>query len=135
MNTDCQGSVQTASSSPSPLQHVNNNIIQPGKEAAGLHSHGEEVLLCELQVVIIAEPPQHGPGGLVSAPLDEQRVQEQEACGGRGGASRRMSRLRRRRRRRRARNRESVRPLSESPLSLTPSAMFLLTTFFTSSKA
>lgn len=45
-------------------------------------SHGKQVLLRELQVVVVAEPPQDGPGGLVSAALDEESVQEQEPCVG-----------------------------------------------------
>lgn len=45
------------------------------------HSQGEQVFLGELQVVVVAEAPQDRPGGLVPAPLDEERVQEQEACG------------------------------------------------------
>lgn len=45
-----------------------------------------EVVVGELQGVVIAKVPEDGPGGLVSAPLDEQRVQEQKpwrcVCGG-----------------------------------------------------
>lgn len=47
---------------------------------SGQDSHWKQVLLRELQVVVIAEPPQDGPGGLVPAPLDEECVQEQETC-------------------------------------------------------
>lgn len=45
--------------------------------------HRKQILLRELQVVVVAKPPQDGPGGLVSAALDEERVQEQEPCIGR----------------------------------------------------
>lgn len=45
-----------------------------------LHSQGEQVLLRELQVVVITEPPQHGPCGLVPTSLYEEGVQEEEAC-------------------------------------------------------
>lgn len=45
-----------------------------------LGSHGEQVFLRELQVVVVPKPPQHGPCGFVSASLDEECVQEQEAC-------------------------------------------------------
>lgn len=45
-----------------------------------LHLQGEQVFLCELQVIVITKPPKHSPGGLVSASLYEEGVQEQEAC-------------------------------------------------------
>lgn len=48
--------------------------------ALSQHLHGEQVFLCELQVIVITKPPQHSPGGLVSTSLYEEGVQEQEAC-------------------------------------------------------
>lgn len=50
-------------------------LVQGG---SSVHSQGEQVLLVKLQVVVVPEPPQHRPGGLVTTPLDEKRVQEQE---------------------------------------------------------
>lgn len=45
--------------------------------------HGKQVLLRELQVIVVTKPPQDSPGGLMSATLDEESVQEQEPCVGR----------------------------------------------------
>lgn len=45
--------------------------------------HRKQVLLRELQVIVVTKPSQDGPGGLVSAALDEEGVQEQETCIGR----------------------------------------------------
>lgn len=45
--------------------------------------HRKQVLLRELQVVVVTKPPQDCPGGLVSAALDKECVQEQEPCVGR----------------------------------------------------
>lgn len=45
----------------------------------GMHSHGEQVFLCEFQVIIITEPPQHSPRGLMTTSLYEEGVQEQKA--------------------------------------------------------
>ena len=47
--------------------------------AKRVYSRGKEVVLVELQVVIVAKPAQDGPGGLMPASLDEERVKEQEA--------------------------------------------------------
>ena len=46
------------------------------------HSRWAEVVSCQLQRVSIAKAPQDGPRGLVAASLDEERVQEKEACSG-----------------------------------------------------
>lgn len=45
--------------------------------------HRKQVLLRELQVIVVAKPPQDSPGGLVPPTLDEESVQEQEPCIGR----------------------------------------------------
>lgn len=50
-------------------------LIQGG---SSVHSQGEQVFLVKLQVVVVPKPPQHRPGGLVTPPLDEKRVQKQE---------------------------------------------------------
>lgn len=47
-----------------------------------MHSHGEQIFLCEFQVIIITEPPQNSPRGLVTTSLYEEGVQEQEAWRG-----------------------------------------------------
>ena len=39
-----------------------------------------QIVISQLQSVIVAELPQDGPGGLVTPPLDEQRVEEEETC-------------------------------------------------------
>lgn len=61
---------------PTPPHH------HPGHQEALMVLHREQVLLRELQVIVVAKPPQDGPGGLVSATLDEESVQEQEPCMG-----------------------------------------------------
>lgn len=119
-----------------------------------LHSQGEQVLLRELQVVVITKPPQHGPCGLVPTSLYEEGVQEEEACNLKKKKEEKSGHNLRERVNtdsdstnyvhkatkyekhiKTKEERGSVRPLSVSPLSLTPSIMFLLTTFFTSSNA
>lgn len=45
---------------------------------------GKQIFLREFQVIIIAEPPQNSPGGLMSTSLDKEGVQEQEACSDEG---------------------------------------------------
>lgn len=42
----------------------------------------KEVVLIQLQIIIIAEPPQDCPRCFVATPLDEQGVKEQEAWNG-----------------------------------------------------
>lgn len=44
------------------------------------HSLRVQVIICQLQLVIVAEAAQDGPGGLVPAPLDEEGVEEEETC-------------------------------------------------------
>lgn len=41
-----------------------------------MHLHGEQVFLREFQVIIITEPPQHSPRGLMATSLYEEGVQE-----------------------------------------------------------
>lgn len=106
----------------------------PGHQEMLMVLHRKQVLLRELQVIVVTKPPQDSPGGLVSATLDEESVQEQETCGGRpvteveqveGNCCRSLKTLKE----------DVAEPLSVSPLPFTPSVMFLLTTFLTSSKA
>lgn len=97
------------------------------------HSRREEVVSRQLKGITITKAPQYGPCGLVPATLDEECVQEEEAC---------------------ARTEEGWHPTPTSPLptqqaqagnpgspsrvsrsSLTPPATFLHTTLFTSSRA
>lgn len=40
-----------------------------------------QVVVCQLQLVVVAKAAKDGPGGFVPAPLDEERVEEEEACG------------------------------------------------------
>lgn len=51
---------------------MNSNLV--------LHLQGEQVLLCELQVIIIPKPPKNSPGGLMPTSLYEEGVQKKEAC-------------------------------------------------------
>lgn len=44
-----------------------------------MHSHGKQVFLCEFQVIVITEPPQHSPRGLMTTSLYKEGVQEQKA--------------------------------------------------------
>lgn len=44
------------------------------------HSLRVQVIICQLQLVIVAKAAQDGPGGLVPAPLDEEGVEEEETC-------------------------------------------------------
>lgn len=39
-----------------------------------------EIVICQCQLIIVAETAKDGPGGLVPAPLDEECVEEKEAC-------------------------------------------------------
>lgn len=45
-----------------------------------VYLQGKQVFLCELQIIIIAKPPEDSPGGLVSPSLYKESVQEEEAC-------------------------------------------------------
>lgn len=44
------------------------------------HALWVQVVICQLQLVVVAKAAQDGPGGLVPAPLDEEGVEEEEAC-------------------------------------------------------
>lgn len=63
----------------SPLYFQINDKTHTINIHVGMHSHGEQVFLCELQVIIITEPPQHSPRGLMTTSLDEEGVQEEKA--------------------------------------------------------
>jgi len=39
-----------------------------------------EIVIRQLQLVVVPEAAKDGPCGLVPAPLDEERVEEEEAC-------------------------------------------------------
>lgn len=55
-------------------------VVDVQKQAA--HSREwEQVVLVEFQVVVVAKPPEDRPGGLMSPPLDEEDVEEQEPWG------------------------------------------------------
>lgn len=90
-------------------------------------SRGKEVVLVELQVVVVTEPPQHGPGGLVAPSLDEEGVEEEEAC---TNTPQRLSRSPWSHA-----GAHTPAPLRVSPLLRSPSLRFFRTTFFTSSNA
>lgn len=40
---------------------------------------GKEVIFGKLEVVVVAKLPQHSPGGLMAATLNEETVEEEEA--------------------------------------------------------
>lgn len=41
-----------------------------------------QIVICQLQLIIVAKAAKDSPCGLMPAPLDEERVEEEEACGG-----------------------------------------------------
>lgn len=45
------------------------------------HALRVQVVVCQLQLVVVAKAAKDGPGGFMPAPLDEERVEEEEACG------------------------------------------------------
>lgn len=92
-------------------------------------SQGKEVILVQLQVVVITKPPQHGPGGLMAPSLDEQGVEEEEACTGTSQTHTVVTLYPR------AGQVHTLVPLRVSPSLHTPSLRFFRTTFFTSSNA
>lgn len=64
-----------------PPLYFQNNKKQTKKHKYHMvmYSHGEQIFLCEFQVIIITEPPQYSPRSLVTTSLYEEGVQEQEA--------------------------------------------------------
>ena len=73
----CQEPPTQDPGAPCPIRH--RAEVSPEPEC---HSRWAEVISCQLQRVSIAKAPQDGPRGLVAASLDEERVQEKEACSG-----------------------------------------------------
>lgn len=59
-------------------------LSHPPRECDPLPSPGHalwvQIIICQLQLIVVAEAAQDGPGGLVPAPLDEEGVEEEEAC-------------------------------------------------------
>ena len=72
-----QGPPTQGPGAPCPTQHRVEASLEPE-----CHSRWAKVVSCQLQRVSIAKAPQDGPRGLVAASLDEERVQEKEACSG-----------------------------------------------------
>lgn len=72
-----QGPPTQGPGAPCPTRHRVEASPEPE-----CHSRWAEVVSCQLQRVSIAKAPQDGPRGLVAASLDEERVQEKEACSG-----------------------------------------------------
>lgn len=54
--------------------------MEDEKSSLIVHLQGKQIFLCELQIIIIAKPPENSPGGLVSPSLYKESVQEEEAC-------------------------------------------------------
>lgn len=123
-----QGASYTGHPPPEPgLRPLAPSDTEPTR-----HSQREEVVGGQLERVAVAEAPQDGPRGLMAATLDEECVQEEEACSGsREGDTGYCLSL--------SPHQEDTgcqgSPSRVSRSSRTPPATFLRTTIFTSSRA